>query len=226
MCDLRSGLAGLVESWARVGICDVITDVAALQVLVVCTANVCRSPLAAASMDVVLQRDAPLDLAVMVHSAGIDADPGVQRCELALDLALVPWTNGEVRMVTERDLDAAALIVTMERSQRAVAARMAPRCRPRLFTLTQAVLLAEHVGRQVVDGESVEGAPPFPRRASERLTWLVAEMDAARGLLAGMGEEMLDTVDVHGDVHHRDGLERVRETSTTLAHWMARVTSV
>ena len=198
----------------------------ALSVLVVCTANVCRSPLAAASMDAVVQFDAPLDLALAVTSAGVDVDTDLVRCAQASEIAVHGVGTGAPMQLSAEALSDAALIVVMERAQRAVVARMAPQCRPRLFTLTQAALLAEYVGRQVVDGALLDGAPALPVMPGERVLWLVSEMDATRGVLAGMGEEVLDIVDVHGDVDHRAALEQLRDTSITLAQWIARVASV
>jgi len=204
---------------------DDIRGVSAVRVLVVCTANICRSPLAAAVLDAILQAEASLDVLLEVSSAGVEAEPGATQCPESGELSPLGERVDQARLIEVGAVDSAALIVTLDRSQRAVVARMLPACRPRLFTLMQAALLAEHVGRGIEMGALPETAPPIPGHAADRVSWLVAEMDAERGVLAGMGDEALDIADVHAAGPHREGLMQVRDAAQTLGHWIARVTT-
>jgi protein-tyrosine-phosphatase len=214
---------------------------AALRLTVVCTANVCRSPLAAAVLDATVQLEAALDLVIDVQSAGVDVALVDERADVRADaladafggaclesaaLAHFDAAAHRPQLLDPWMVESAALIVTMDRSQRAAVARMAPGCRPRLFTLVQAALLAEHVGQGLEMGELPEGAPALPSGAPDRIPWFVAEMDAARGALAGMGDDTLEIVDMHGEAPHSEALIRVRDCALTLGTWLARVTTL
>ena len=177
-------------------------------VLVVCSANICRSPYA----EQVLRRWARLsgeEDTVTLASAGVSALPGQPMCrEAALHLELDPSRHAS-RELTPAVLDAADLIVTADRSHRGAAARMLPSCRSRLFTLRQAGKLGMTLALRIVDGDLPDGAPPFPTRADERLRWLVGEFDAARGQLAGSPEAEADIEDRHGPAPHDDTFAQV-----------------
>lgn len=128
------------------------------RILVVCTANICRSPASAT----LLQRElAPLtDIGtVEVTSAGVAAVPGMPACDLSSALvgqfvaqqhpgAPAPDPDGHrSRRVTEQMVVEADLILALDRSHRAELARLSAASRPRTFTLRQAAGLS-----QVIDG--------------------------------------------------------------------------
>lgn len=85
------------------------------------------------------------------------------------------------RRVTEAFVADATLILALDRSHRAVLARLDAAARPRTFTLRQAAGLSQVVAGYMADGQSPPGAPPMPVDATERLRWWVGELDAARG---------------------------------------------
>jgi len=162
------------------------------------------------------RNDIPPGLAIQVGSAGTHAEQGEAMCPLGAAILELDPREHEARLLTEDLLVAADLIVTADRMNRAGCARLAPACRPRLFTWTQAVVLAEQVVRQVSDGSAPEGAPPVPDDPNDRLRWLVDEMDASRGTLAGWSEEDLDITDVHHVDDHSATLQPVVDAANHL----------
>jgi len=197
-----------------------------IRVLSICTANECRSPLAAATIQRTWVIDGPVDAPLISTSAGVEALAGSSWCEQSAEVAQADGNGHRSRELQVDDLESATLVLAMDRTQRAIAARLQPSVRPRLFTLVQAALLAEHVGSSLKWNGPADGAPALPSGTSERIQWLVAEMDAARGALAGMGDEALDITDVHAMDDHRAGLERVRTSAQTLTEWMIQVARI
>lgn len=195
---------------------------APLRVLVLCTANMCRSPLAAA----IIGLDAG-DLCerglLVVESAGIRVEPGEAMCPASADFAGLDPRAHAAREVTAELLDAAGLVLAMDRTHRAAAARLAPACRPRMFTLRQAAAVAAAVAETVGAGALPDGAPPLPTTTADRLAWLVAEMDAARGTRSGVPQEDDDIVDLHGPQPHPQVFGQVAEAATALAEAMRRL---
>jgi protein-tyrosine phosphatase len=197
---------------------------ATFTILTVCTANVCRSPLAEA----VLTQWAGThpEVAVTVGSAGVDAEPGQPMCPQSAALAHPGDPSAathQARELTADLLAGADLVLVADRTHRSAAARLAPRCRPRLFTLTQAADLAEAVAAHLQRGELPEGAPSLPTVPEERLRWLVAEMDAARGVRAGLPDEADDIPDDHGQHPHEATLQQVRAAAARIAAAMNTV---
>jgi len=197
-----------------------------IRVLSICTANECRSPLAAAIIQRTWVIYGPVDAPLICASAGVEALAESPWCEQSAEVAQADANGHRSRELQVDDLESATLVLAMDRTQRAIAARLQPSVRPRLFTLVQAALLAEHVGSSLKWNGPAAGAPSLPSGTSERIQWLVAEMDAARGALAGMGDEALDITDVHGMDDHRAGLERVRTSAQTLTEWMIQVARI
>jgi protein-tyrosine phosphatase len=211
------------------------------RILVVCTANVCRSPLAAKSIStsfadatsavagsaVAASAVGPVgsDCQLLVESAGIAAEPGSSWCVESAEMANVDVSdNGHVSQPLDAEqLRLSDAVITLDRSQRAFAARLLPQCRTRLFTLTQADLLAAQVGEQLLAGTLPEGAATFPMQRSERIGWFVAEMDAARGSLSGLHEDALDIPDMHDGSGDHAALHQVREASSGFGTWLSRV---
>jgi protein-tyrosine-phosphatase len=194
---------------------------APFRILVICTANVCRSPLAAD----VLGRAIVTTAAVEVTSAGTEAEPGERMCSQSAaragvendGVASAASTDHRATLLTADLLQQADLVLALDRTHRAAAARLAPACRPRLFTLRQAAALAEGIQSTLERGELPDGAPPLPDTPHERRMWLVAELDAGRGTLAGWPEGREDIPDDHGAPDHSATLVDVAATATTLA---------
>lgn len=197
------------------------------EMLVVCTANVCRSPLAERVIGVkfadAASHGAIHEHVLLLRSAGTDAEPGDPMCaQSAAHVHFVPQGH-RARLIKPRLLATAGLVVTADRGHRGECARMWPECRPRLFTLNQAAALAGQVAATLANGELPEGAPTLPRSEGDRLRWLVGEMDAARGSMAGMPEGYEDIIDEHGSVDHSLTLLQVVTAASTLGQSMIDV---
>lgn len=152
------------------------------RVLVVCTANICRSPAAATLLS---RRWSDLGDLVEVSSAGVTAFDGAPACEVGGHLAdeYVPGAARAhaARRVTADLLLGADLVLALDRGHRGALARLAPASRPHTFTLRQVARLADLVHATLEAGMLPPGAPAIPPGARDRLSWLVEEFDAARG---------------------------------------------
>jgi protein-tyrosine phosphatase len=149
------------------------------EVLVVCSANVCRSPMAGA---ILRERfaSAGLDDLVRVRTYGENATVGAQMCpdmiaraspkRLPTD-ALVHHLASQ--LLPER-VEEADLVLTSDRGVRAMVLRDSPAAHPRTFTLRQARDLAAF-GRQVIGGHPA-------RDPDTALRAFVAEMNQLRGM--------------------------------------------
>jgi protein-tyrosine phosphatase len=162
----------------------------------VCTANICRSPAAATLLDQRLANESTA-APTQIHSAGTQALAGRPACGRASELVrehadvYYPKLVGRLdhqpkhssRLLLAEHLHAADLVLALDREHRSHLAAVSPKDRPKTFTLRQASLLASYVGELVSADDSPVGAPALPAKNSpkERLEWLVAEMDAARG---------------------------------------------
>jgi protein-tyrosine phosphatase len=115
-------------------------------VLVVCTANQCRSPMAEAFL---AREFEAADVAATVASAGVDATdgrpvvPGVTRALRRSDVGVDDHVS---RRLTRELVDDAALIVTMERAHVREVTLLASDAWPRTFTLKELVRRGEAVG--------------------------------------------------------------------------------
>ena len=182
-------------------------------VLFVCVANACRSPSAAALFAHRVAAEG-VRSPVRVASAGTDAVPGSPRCEwaktrlrsLGVDKKVIE--RGTAQPITEGRLREATLILSADRLVGSQIIRMDPSARARLFTLKEAAVLS----RLVLESQAADAS------ASHDLDWLVAELDATRGLLPlerpsrrplGVGRrrprhwsKRFDVPDAHSDGEH------------------------
>jgi len=130
------------------------------EILVICTANVCRSPSAAAALAVSL---AGGDRAGWhVTSAGIRASEGSSACPLALD-EVEPAQRGALeshhaQQLTRELVADADLVVTAELTHRAAVARLDPRAAQRTFTLLEAARLVP-LAAQRLRAEGMDADP-------------------------------------------------------------------
>src|SRR3954447_16087416 len=166
-----------------------------MSVLVVCTANVCRSPLAARLLS------ASLDVPVV--SAGARAVPGLPACPAALafptpsgdhanrsdhayrsDHASVPLEAGHVR--------SASLVLGAAREHRSAAIALVPNAQRKAFTLLQVARLAAFLQAEGVSA-------PAGVTGEERLAWWVDELDAVRGDAPRVDAREDDLPDPHED---------------------------
>lgn len=119
------------------------------RILVVCSANVCRSPVAAALLAAAFDRADETD--VEITSAGVAAVPGAPPCARVLeasrhlDLDVYRLVHHRARELTSAQVRAADLVLAADRSGRAAVARLAPGTSTRHFTLREATELARVV---------------------------------------------------------------------------------
>lgn len=146
-----------------------------LSILVVCTANVCRSAYAAA-----LMRSELRDFGVQVRSAGLSASPGQALCELAAER--VSRSHALVLSHTSRqlqldDLRASALVLTMTSAQRGEIGRLWWAGRDRTFTLIEAatIIRAAHSQHRLEDLAAVlsehRSKVSMPVGSPRRFSW-------------------------------------------------------
>ncbi len=153
-----------------------------MRVLYVCTANICRSPAAAA-----LLREADLP-GVEVVSAGTHAAVGSPACSVVRELS-----GHESQPLTPALIEPADLVLTAAREHRTAVIDMHPAARSRTFTIRQAGRLAQWLldagmvdaalhGGDFADGDPRRLAAALPTAAQARARWVVEELDAARGM--------------------------------------------
>lgn len=110
--------------------------------LMVCTGNICRSPLAET-----LLRKLLYGLPVSVRSAGIHALVGSPMTEpnqrIAADLGVTDFAQHRARQLTIDDLRAADLVLTLSREHRKEVVELWPRAVRSTFTLREFARLCE-----------------------------------------------------------------------------------
>jgi low molecular weight protein-tyrosine phosphatase len=143
-------------------------------ILVLCTANVCRSPMAAALLAGRLD-----GLGVPVSSAGMLAggSPALPEVVSVLGARGLDVSGHRSRTVQPADLAGAGLVLAMARENLRHAVVVAPEAWPRAFTLKELIRRAEGAG---------------PRLAGEPLAAWLSRVHAGRdrmSLLGGAGED-------------------------------------
>ena len=163
-------------------------------ILFVCSANVCRSPLAATLMSNYLHR-AGTHTEISVSSAGVHASRGAERCSssaawLKKNLYTVP-AHSSRRALPSLTQEADLILVT-DRGVHASLLRSAPLVRSHAFTIREAIVLGQEAAINLTPvgdadqptspdgtGNRVPSAGPL-----DRLAWWVEEMNALRGLVS------------------------------------------
>jgi len=180
-------------------------------ILVVCTGNVCRSPLAEGFLRDALERrfgsDAPL-----VASAGTwgwEGSPAVDETVIVAAERGVDISGHIARRLLPEHVDAADLVLAMAGEHRAAVASAVPGAGGRTFTLKELVRLLE--GLPSTGGPG--GAPPG------RLPIRVAQADALRrsGFRGDPGDE-----DVPDPLGHP--LDDFRSVAEEILAWCGRLT--
>jgi protein-tyrosine phosphatase len=125
------------------------------EVLVLCTANVCRSPMAQALLT---DRLAALGRAVTVRSGGMLGDGEPPRPEAVTAMAGygLDIASHRSRRVTTDDLERADLTLAIARENLRYAVVTAPAIWPRAFTISELVRRGQAIGRRQ-PGESLVG---------------------------------------------------------------------
>jgi len=191
-----------------------------LTILVVCSANVCRSPVAAAMLDANFAA-LDLDSMVTVVSRGVSAMEGDQVCADAVALAGLDGLQHSAKRLTADDIAAADLILTAEEAHRGAVVRLVPAARRRTFTLLEAVSLGQWLALDspLPEGFPLPEPPPPMDSPRARLLWWVSELNECRGLPPGGGEIATNILDAHelGRIDHLTVVSQVRAATTLLA---------
>jgi protein-tyrosine-phosphatase len=127
---------------------NVIEDVDAANVLFVCTANQCRSPLGAAFLRVRLAARAP---GVRVSSAGVRAVPNLPATAPTIDAAAARRVDLSAHRTTRidgRQVRDANLVIGLERGHVQEAVLLDPSAFTRAFTLKELARRARQSGRR------------------------------------------------------------------------------
>jgi low molecular weight protein-tyrosine phosphatase len=183
-------------------------------VLVVCTANECRSPSAVALLRGAVS--AGLGAGVRIVGAGTRAAPGSLLCAragrwLADSTGVAAPLDHRSVLLDAASVRAASLVLGAAREHRSAAVALAPSVQRRAFTLAQAARLAERLSAEGVRAPS--GLDP-----ATRLTWWVDELDAWRGDVPRADPDDDDLPDPHdGRTRHEDVLPRLADAVAALA---------
>jgi protein-tyrosine phosphatase len=200
--------------------------------LVVCTANVCRSPLAQRVFEDAFA-GSPL-AGTGVASAGVRAEEGRPMCAVSArgldDREGGPEFVAAHRshLLTEQDVRSADLVIVMERDHRSAVVRLAPGTQAKVFTLREAEsllgVLAER-GSEPAAGlaglaralHSVRGFAPLPPEPPKR-RWFQRAVEP---------EDPFTIVDGHGlpDDLHASAVATVASTAERVAEAMIARTS-
>jgi len=183
-------------------------------VLVICTANICRSPFAAQLLEGQLAAAGIGPAAVT--SAGTDGMVGASACpELWNESGTAIPADHRARQVTAEMVAEADLVIALATDHRAYLAALAPSARGKAFTLAEAAGLAAVITQPDQALEAAAGSitgldeldplarvPELPQHAADRFAWLVGEMDAWRGSLNPNEELSVDDPhQVEGALH-------------------------
>lgn len=186
-------------------------------ILTVCTANICRSPVAERLLADVFGPE------VRVSSAGAKAVVGAPACPEAQNWLQEQYAPGRrsrhasspldhaARQLTPDLVSGASLILTATRDQRATVIRLLPGAQTYTFTLAQAARIA---GWQTAQGAQA------PKRSADRFAWLVRTLHEGRGSAPRPDDEADDDLP---DPHEHQGthaemLPRAYSSIATIAH--------
>ena len=171
------------------------------RILIVCAANICRSPAGEELLRHQL-REIPefqdIGINFEISSVGTNAVSGHARCADSVAFA-GPFRDDVSREFAEIEIESFDLILTMERSHRGLIVAENPRLRSRIFTLRDAGSLAKYLSgpglvldvaaktvtlqaaSQGFEFSPLAKVPDLPESAAERWKWFLAELDAWRG---------------------------------------------
>lgn len=208
----------------------------------VCTANICRSPVA----QEIFSREigpwlAGTDFSLEIISRGTHALAGDDRCKVASDRFEIDQP-GVSAIFDGAEPESQGLILTMEQQQMSFLVRSFPKLRSRIFTLPQAVEIAEKIYDGIVDGSLFTApdpemgvsfvAPALPQEISQRWDWLVSELDANRGLITSTNSILTSGDFDIADAHQPDGpthelaLDLIDENVRALATLMQSILGI
>jgi len=147
-------------------------------IVVLCTANVCRSPMAAALL---ARRLAVLGVAVPVHSGGMigGGDPPFPEVVSVMACYGIDIAFHRSRIVRSTDLARASLVLAMARENLRYAVTTEPAAWPRAFTLKELIRRGEKIG---------------PRPPGEPFADWLSRTHAGRERMSLLGDSAADDV--------------------------------
>lgn len=184
-------------------------------ILVVCSANVCRSPLAE-----LLLKQGLSEQQVRVESAGVHAQAGAEICPFVAELRTDSvWGEGvrahRSRPVTVELLAEATLVLTAARDLRSEVVRMHPEIRDQVFTLREAMLLG---AGSVVHGRRSGLVRTYAEYLHQSRPKTVLPLPERRFWGLGHEEDPLSIEDRHGrrPGAHRATIAEVKRSTSTI----------
>jgi protein-tyrosine phosphatase len=210
-----------------------VTEHSSGALLVVCRANLCRSPAA----ELLLGRAfAELGLDWVVGSAGTVATHETHGICPVTASTLSETEAGvadfdlqhHARPVTASILDASALVLTASQDERSALARLAPATRARTFTLVEAALLASYAAQAAPEAR-ISDLPSLARLMHQHRGRVVATTPSRRRRREDVAFDSTDSLDVT-DAHASDGpthdhvLARIRWAVDHLATGLTALT--
>ncbi|MEW6059475.1 MAG: hypothetical protein AB1551_04930 [Actinomycetota bacterium] len=179
-------------------------------ILLVCTGNMCRSPMAEGFLRTALERR-PQAASTQVASAGEYARRGGRALPETIEAAAerdLDLSEHVVRSLLDEDVEGADLVIGMAAEHRDQIARELPSALPKIFTLKEIVRLLEEL----------PAADPSSVSSAERLSGRVSEANALRrnGFEGNPHDE--DVVDPLGL-----SLEAFRATAREIEDWTERL---
>jgi protein-tyrosine phosphatase len=186
--------------------------------LVVCRANICRSPLVAHELVQRIEQLDP-DSGWRVLSAGTAAQTGEHQCPRSAKACGGARTPHRARQLSADLVRSATLVLTASLAERAAVAQLDLGARERTFTLREAAALADVLAAQEV---TVSGGPDALVAALHDVRGLEPSLTAHRRRHREVGP--LDVPDGHqGQARsHRTVLSEVRRSTERLAPLLAR----
>lgn len=180
-------------------------------ILVVCSANVCRSPLAE-----LLLKQGLSDQQIRVESAGTHAQAGAEICPLVAVHQTDPAWGGAAkgcrsRLVTEELLAESDLVLTAARDIRGEVVRLHPEIRDHVFTFREAVLLGAGFA---VSGRRSDRVRAYAEFLDQSRPTIVLPLPERRFWGIGQKQDSLSIVDRHGrrPRMHRAAISEVEQS--------------